>query len=174
MLEKTLLFKTLRSALESYKFQFNSMKSLFIISGDSGQIPLELWPSWRHEVNVISSVTWRLPSRRIRSAICCQILSSTRNIYLRLPLLTLLDMRPGMYSYPEVHSLDLHVAWNDSVLALRFVFGIQGTHSIFVCFCSAAELSIPLLGRVLRPTRSRPIPRGGSSGIAVCPRFVVL
>ena len=95
MLEKTLLFKTLRSALESYKFQFNSMKSLFIISGDSGQIPLELWPSWRHEVNVISSVTWRLPSRRIRSAICCHILSSTRNIYLRLPLLTLLDMRPG-------------------------------------------------------------------------------
>ena len=107
MLEKTLLFKTFRSALESYKFQFNSMKSLFIISGDSGQIPLELWPSWRHEVNVISSVTWRLPSRRIRSAICCQILSSTRNIYLRLPLLTLLDMRPGMYSYLEVHSLDL-------------------------------------------------------------------
>ena len=107
MLEKTLLFKTLRSALESYKFQFNSMKSLFIISGDSGQIPLELWPSWRHEVNIISSVTWRLPSRRIRSAICCQILSSTRKIYLRLPLLMLLGMRPGMYSYPEVHSLDL-------------------------------------------------------------------
>ena len=31
--------KTLRSALESYKFQFND--ALFIISGDSGQIPLE-------------------------------------------------------------------------------------------------------------------------------------
>ena len=92
-----MLEKTLRSALESYKFQFNSMTPLFIISGDSGQIPLELWPSWRHEVNVISSVTWRLPSRRIRSAICCQILSSTRRISLRLPLLTLLDMRPGMY-----------------------------------------------------------------------------
>ena len=85
--------------------QFND--ALFIISGDSGQIPLELWPSWRHEVNVISSVTLHLPSRRIRSEICCQILSSTRRIYLRLPLLTLLDMRPGMYSYLEVHSLDL-------------------------------------------------------------------
>ena len=85
--------------------QFND--ALFIISGDSGQIPLELWPSWRHEVNVISSVTWHLPSRRIRSEICCQILSSTRRIYLRLPLLTLLDMRPGMYSYLEVNSLDL-------------------------------------------------------------------
>ena len=57
------------------------------------------------------------------------------------------------------------------MLALRFVFGIQGTHSIFVCFCSAADLSIPLLGRVLRPSRSRPIPRGGSLGIAVCSRF---
>ena len=27
------------------------------------------------------------------------------------------------------------------MLALRFVFGIQGTHSIFACFCSAADLS---------------------------------
>ena len=27
------------------------------------------------------------------------------------------------------------------MLALRFVFGIQGTHSLFVCFCSAADLS---------------------------------
>ena len=50
------------------------------------------------------------------------------------------------------------------MLALHFVFGIRGTHSIFVCFCSAADLSIPLLGRFLRPTRSRPIPRGGSFG----------
>ena len=107
MLEKTLLVKTLRSALESYKFQFNSMTPLFIISGDSGQIPLELWPSWRHEEDVFSSVTWSLPSRRIRSAICCQILSSTRRIYLRLPLLTPLDMRPGMYPYLEDNSLDL-------------------------------------------------------------------
>ena len=106
MLEKTLLVKTLRSALESYKFQFNSMTTLFLISGDSGQIPLELWPSWRHDGR-FSSVTWRLPSRRIRSAICYQILSSTRRIYLRLPLLTLLDMQPGMYPYLEDHSLDL-------------------------------------------------------------------
>ena len=46
------LEKTLRSALESYKFQFNSMTAVFIISGDSGQIPLELWPSSRHEEDV--------------------------------------------------------------------------------------------------------------------------
>ena len=44
--------------------------------------------------------------------------------------------------------------------ALLFVFGIQGTHSIFVCSCSAAALSSLLLGRVLRPRRNRPIPRG--------------
>ena len=50
MLEKTLLVKTLRSALESYKFQFNSMMTLFILSGDSGQIPLE--HSWRRGEDV--------------------------------------------------------------------------------------------------------------------------
>ena len=48
--------------------------------------------------------------------------------------------------------------------ALLFVFGIQGTHSIFVCSCSAAALSSPLLGRVLRPRRNRPIPRGSFGG----------
>ena len=54
-----------------------------------------------------SSVTWCLPSRRLRSAICCQILSSTRRIYLRLPLLTQLVMPQGMCPYVEDHSLDL-------------------------------------------------------------------
>ena len=54
-----------------------------------------------------SSVTWCLPSRRLRSAICCQILSSTRRIYLRLPLLTQLDMPQGMSPSIEDHSLDL-------------------------------------------------------------------
>ena len=49
-----MLEKTLRSALESYRFQFNTMTALFIISGDSGQIPLELWPSWRHGEVVFS------------------------------------------------------------------------------------------------------------------------
>ena len=71
------------------------------------RFPWKLWPLWRLEVNVVSSVTWHLPYRRVRSEICCQILSSTRRIYLRLPLLTLLDMRPGMYSSLEVLSLDL-------------------------------------------------------------------
>ena len=54
-----------------------------------------------------SSDTWCLPSRRLRSAICCQILSSTRRIYLRLPLLVLLHMPHGMCPYLEDHSLDL-------------------------------------------------------------------
>ena len=99
------LEKTLRSALESYKFQFRTMTALFIISGDSGQIPLELWPSWRHEEDVFP-VTWCLLSRRLRSAICCQILSSTRRIYLCLPLLMLLDMPQEMCPYLEDHSLD--------------------------------------------------------------------
>ena len=101
------------------------------------RFPWKLWPSWRHGVNVVSSVTWHLPSRRVRSGICCQILSSTRRIYLRLLLLTLLDMRPGMYYSLEVLSLDIP----RRLERLRFVFGIQGTHSLFVCFCSAADLS---------------------------------
>ena len=105
--ETTLLFNTLRSALESYKFQFNSMTPCPSFLATQARFPWKLWPSWRHEVNVVSFVTWHLPSRRVRSEICCQILSSTRRIYLRLPLLTLLDMRPGMYSSLEVLRLDL-------------------------------------------------------------------
>ena len=49
------LERVLRSALESYKFQLGTMTALFRFSGDSGQIPLELWPSWRHEEENISS-----------------------------------------------------------------------------------------------------------------------
>ena len=44
------LERTLRSALESYKFQLRAMTALFRFSGNSGQIPLELWPLWRHMV----------------------------------------------------------------------------------------------------------------------------
>ena len=97
--DAAVLERTLRSALESYKFQLRTMTALFHFSGDSGQIPLELWPSWRQEEENLSSVTWCLPSRRLRSAICCQILSSSRRIYLRLPLLTQLDMPQGMCPY---------------------------------------------------------------------------
>ena len=107
IMEKTLLFKTLRSALESYKFQFNSMTPCSSFLATQARFPWKLWSSWQHEVNVVSSVTWHLPSRRVRSEIYCQILSSARWIYLRLPLLTLLDMRPRMYSSLEVLRLDL-------------------------------------------------------------------
>ena len=93
------LERPLRSALESYKFQLRTIPALFSFSGDSGQIPLELWPSWRQEEENLSSVTWCLPSRRLRSAICCQILSYNRRIYLRLPLLTQLGMPQGMCPY---------------------------------------------------------------------------
>ena len=107
IMEKTLLFKTLRSTLESYKFQFNSVTPCSSFLATQARFPWKLWSSWQHEVNVVSSVTWHLPSRRVRSEICCQILSSARWVYLRLPLLTLLDMRPRMYSSLEVLRLDL-------------------------------------------------------------------
>ena len=135
------LERTLRSALESYKFQLGMMTALFRFSGDSGQIPLELWPSWLHEEENISSVTWCLPSRRLRSAICCQILSSNRRIYLRLPLLTQLNMPQGMCPYIKDHGLGLPRRLRRLSGSPSLVFGIQGTHSIFVCSCSAAALS---------------------------------
>ena len=165
------LERTLRSALGSYKFQLGTLTALFRFSGDSGQIPLGLWPSWRHEEADISSVTWCLTSRRLRSAICCQILSSTRRIYLRLPLLTQLDMPQGMCRYIEDHNLGIPRRLRRLSGGPSLRLGIQGTHSIFVCSCSAAALSSPLLGCVLRPRRNRPIPEGvfrGSSLSSLC------
>ena len=156
--------RTLRSALESYTFQLRTMTALFRFSGDSGQIPLELWPSWRQEEENLSSVTWCLPSRRFRSAICCQILSSSRRIYLRLPLLAQLDMPQGMCPYMKEHSLGLprRLRHPGDALNLRLLL------------LRRSALKPPLLRSVLRPRRSRPIRRGGFRGVGVCPLFVVL
>ena len=169
-----MLEKTLRSALESYKFQFNSMTPCSSFLATQVRFPWKLWPSWRHEVNVISSVTWLLPSRRVRSEICCQILSSTRRIYLHLPVLTLLDMRPGMYSSLEVFSLGLPRRLERLGVGTSLCLRHPGDALNLRLLLLRRRSLIPLLGRVLRPTRSRPIHRGGSSGIAVYPLFVVL
>ena len=72
--DAAVLERALRSAMESYAFQLRTMMALFRFSGNSGQIPLELWPSWRQEEENLSSVTWFLPSRRFRSAVSCQFL----------------------------------------------------------------------------------------------------
>ena len=169
------LERTLRSALESYKFQLGTMTALFRFSGDSGQIPLELWPSWRHEEENISSVTWCLPSRRLRSAICCQILSSNRRNYLRLPLLTQLDMPQGMCPYIKDHGLGLprrlrRLSRGPS-LRLRHPGDALNLRLLLL---RRSALKPPLLRGVLRPRRNRPIPRGVFSGVEVCPLFVVL
>ena len=169
------LERTLRSALESYKFQLGTMTALFRFSGDSGQIPMELWPSWRHEEENISSVTWCLPSRRLRSAICCQILSSNRRIYLRLPLLTQLDMPQGMCPYIKDHGLGLprRLRRLSGGPSLRLRHPGDALH-LRLLLLRRSALKPPLLRGVLRPRRNRPIPRGGFSGIEVCPLFVVL
>ena len=178
MRNAAVLERTLRSALESYKFQLGTMTALFRFSGDSGdsgQIPLELWHSWRHDEEIISSVTWCLPSRRLRSAICCQILSSNRRIYLRLPLLTQLDMPQGMCPYIKDHSLGLprrlrRLSGGPS-LCLRH----PGDALILrLLLLRRSALKPPLLRSVLRSRRNCPIPRGGFSGVAVCPLLVVL
>ena len=156
---------TLRSALESYKLQLRTMAALFRISGDSGQIPLELWPSWRHEEENISSVTWCLPSRRLRSAICCQILSSNRRIYLRLLLLMQLDMPQGMCPSIKDHSLGLprrlrQLSGGPS-LRLRHPGDALNLRLLLL---RRSALKHTLLRSILRPRRNHPIPRGGFRG----------
>ena len=170
------LERTLRSALESYKFQLRTMTALFRFSGNSGQIPLELWPSWRQEEENLSSVTWCLPSRRLRSAICRRILSSnrriylrlpllTQRIYLRLPLLTQLDMPQGMCPYIKDHSLGLPRRLGrlrgDPSLRLRHPGDALNLRLLLL---RRSALKPPLLRSVLCPKRSRPIPRGGFRG----------
>ena len=145
------------------------------ISGNSGQIPLELWPLWRQEEENLSSVTGCLPSRRLRSAICCQIPSSSRRIYLRLPLLTQLDMPQGMRPYIKDHSLGLprHLGRLRGGPSLRLRHPGDALN-LRLLLLRRSALKPPLLRSVLRPRRSRPIPRGGFSGVEVCPLFVVL
>ena len=155
----------LRSALESYTFQLRTLTALFPFSGDSGQIPLELWPSWRQEEENLSSVTWCLPSRRFRGAICCQILSSSRRIYLRLPPLAQLDMPQRMCPYIKEHSLGLPRRLGrlsgGPPLRLRHP---GDTLNLRLLLLRRSALKLPLLRSVLRPRRSRPIPRGGFRG----------
>ena len=173
--DAAMLERTLRSALESYTFQLRTLTALFRFSGDSGQIPLELWPSWRQEEESLSSVTWCLPSRRFRSAICCQILSSGRRVYLRLPLLAQLDMPQRMCPYIEEHSLGLprRLGRLSGGLPLRLRHP-GDTLNLRLLLLRRSALKLPLLRSVLRPRRSRPIPPRGFSGVGVCPLFVVL
>ena len=163
--DAAVLERTLRSALESYNFQLRTMMALFCFSGDSGQIPLELWPSWRQEEENLSSVTWCLPSRRLRSAIWCQILSFSRRIYLRLPLLTQLDMPQGMCPYTKEHSLGLprHLRRLRGGPSLRLRHP-RDTLNLCLLLLRHSAPKPPLLRNILRPRRGRPIPRGGFRG----------
>ena len=163
--DAAMLERTLWSALESYTFQLWTLTALFRFSGDSGQIPLELWPSWRLEEDNLSSVTWCLPLRRFRGAICCQILSSSRRIYLRLPLLVQLDMPQRMCPYIKEHSLGLPCRLGQlsggPPLRLRHP---GDTLNLRLLLLRRSALKLPLLRSVLRPRRSHPISRGGFRG----------
>ena len=163
--DAVVLERTLRSALESYNFQLRTMTALFRFSGDSGQIPLELWPLWRQRGQNLSSVTWCLPSRRLRSAICCQIPSSSRRIYLRLPLSTLLDMPQGMCTYIKEHSLGLprRLGRLSGGPSLRLRHPGDALNLLLLLLRRSA-LKPPPLRSVLRSRSSRPIPWGGFWG----------
>ena len=157
--------ENLAKCLRVLQVQLRTMTALFRFSGNSGQIPLELWPSWQQEEENLSSVTWCLPSRRLRSAICCQIRSSNRRIYLRLPLLTQLDMPQGMCPYIKDHSLGLPRRLG----RLRGGPSLRLRHpgdalNLRLLLLRRSALKPPLLRSVLRPRRSHPIPRGGFWG----------
>ena len=131
---------------------------------------LELWPSWRQEEENLSSVTWCLPSRRFRSAICCQILSSSGRIYLRLPLLAQLDMPQRMCPYIKEHSLGLprrlRRLSGGPPLRLRHP---GDTLNLRLLLLRRSALKLPLLRSVLRPRRSRRIPEGVFGGRSLSP-----
>ena len=164
--DAAVLERTLRSALESYTFQLRTMTALFRFSGDSGQIPLELWPEWRQEEENLSSVTWCLPSRRFRSAICCQILSSSRRIYLRQPILAQLDMLQRICPYIKEHNLGLprRLRRLSGGIPLRLRHPGDALN-LRLLLLRRSALKPPLLQNVLCPRRSRPIPRGGFQGL---------
>ena len=166
--DAAVLERTLRSALESYTFQLRTLTALFRFSGDSGQIPLELWPSWRQEEENLSSVTWCLPSRRFRSAICCQILSSSRRIYLRLPLLVQLDMPQRMCPYIKEHSLGLprHLGRLSGSHPLRLRHP-GDTLNLRLLLLRRSTLKLPLLKR-FTPQKKSPDPPRGFLGVHVC------
>ena len=106
VLEKTLLVKTLRSALEFYKFQLRTITAFFIISGDSGQIPLELWPSWRHEKDVfLCHMVPPVPTLQKRNLLSDHVFHQ-EDLFAPATLV-LLDMPHGMCPYHEDHSLGL-------------------------------------------------------------------
>ena len=163
--DAAVLERTLRSALESYTFQLRTTTALFRFSGNSDQITLELWPSWRQEEENLSSVTWCLPSRSFRSAICCQMLSSSRRIYLRVPLLVQRDMPQRTCPYIKEHSLGLPRRLGrlsgGPLLRLRHPGDALNLRLLLL---HRSALKPPLLQSVLRPRRSRPIPRGGFRG----------
>ena len=103
--DAAVLERTLRSALESYKFQLRTMTALFRFSGDSGQIPLELWPSWRKGESFLSHMVPSVTEAQKRNLLSDPIFQ--QEDLLRLPLLTQLDMPQGMCPYINDHSLGL-------------------------------------------------------------------
>ena len=146
----------------------------FPVEDDDGFIPL-FWRLRPDSPGAVAFVATRrgesflshmVPSaRRFRSAICCQILSSSRRIYLRPPLLAQLDMPQRMCPYIKEHSLGLprrlRRLSRGPPLRLRHP-GDALNLCLLLLRCSA--LKLPLLRSVLRPRRSRPIPRGGFRG----------
>ena len=162
--------RTLRSALESYNFQLRMMTALFRFSGDSGQIPLELWPSWRQEEENLSSVTWCLPSRRLRSAIC-----------LSDPIFQQEDLfAPATLDAARHAARDVSLYKGAQSSLPRRLRRLRGGPSLRLrhpgdalnlrlLLLRRSALKPPLLRSVLRPRRSRPIPRGGFGGRSLSP-----
>ena len=108
----------------------------------------------------------------------CNLLSDPifqQEDFLCLPLLKQLDMPQGMCPYIQDRSLGLP----RRLRRLRGGPSLRLRHpgdalNLRLLLLRRSALKPPLLRSVLRPRRSRPIPRGGFRGVGVCPLFVVL
>ena len=92
-----------------------------------------------------------------------------------LPLLTQLDMPQGMCPYIKDHGLGLPRRLRQLSGGPSLCLRHPGDALILrLLLLRRSALKPPPLRGVLRPRGNRPIPRGGFSGVEVCPLFVVL
>ena len=94
---------------------------------------------------------------------------------MRLPLSTQLDMPQGMCPSIKGHGLGLprRLRRLSGGPSLRLRHPGDALH-LRLLLLHRSALKPPLLRGVLLPRRNRPIPRGGFSGVEVCPFFVAL
>ena len=173
--DAAVLERTLRSALESYTFQLRTMTALFRFSGDSGQIPLELWPSWRQErgesflSHMVPSVT-KVQKRNLLSETIFQQedLFAPATIGAARHAAKDVSLNKGTQSRPSTSSGTTQRRPSSSSSASRG--RTQSSSAPATPQRSQASSS----SKRFTPQKKSPDPSRGFSGVGVCPLFVVL